>query len=187
MTKTTQIWGFSKLRVKIKKKSVISTYSIFQHVYGKHNLVSFYGRIVFWQKNCIVVFYIILGGGFQEETLGDISFRLQTKIMNFTTVFFYWKKYNQAQVLSILCNAICLQFSHYQAPLQSLGLFYWLHHVFQILSVILTNYHYIILTGYPRSNFLNYINYNEFTWKACFLVIYSSYQCPANFGKSTNL
>ena len=56
-TKTTQIWGF---RVKIKKKSVIPTYSIFQHVYGKHNLVSFYGRIVFWQENCIVVFYIIL-------------------------------------------------------------------------------------------------------------------------------
>jgi hypothetical protein len=45
-TKTTQIWGF---RVKIIKKSVIPTYSIFQHVYGKHNIVSFYGRIVFWQ------------------------------------------------------------------------------------------------------------------------------------------
>ena len=32
---------------KKKKKDVIPTYSIFQHVYGKHNLVSFYGRIVF--------------------------------------------------------------------------------------------------------------------------------------------
>ena len=34
---------------KLKKKSVIPTYmySIFQHVYGNHNLVSFYGRIVF--------------------------------------------------------------------------------------------------------------------------------------------
>jgi hypothetical protein len=37
-TKTTQIWWF---RVKIKKKGVIPTYSILQHVYGKHNLVSF--------------------------------------------------------------------------------------------------------------------------------------------------
>jgi hypothetical protein len=33
--------------VKKKKKNVIPNYSIFQHVYGKHNLVSFYGRIVF--------------------------------------------------------------------------------------------------------------------------------------------
>ena len=33
--------------VKKLKKDVIPTYSIFQHVYGKHNLVSFYGRIVF--------------------------------------------------------------------------------------------------------------------------------------------
>jgi hypothetical protein len=30
------------------------------------------------------------------------------------TVFFFRKKYNQdTQVLSIICNAICLQFSHY--------------------------------------------------------------------------
>jgi hypothetical protein len=45
-TKTTQKGGFSKLYVKIKK-DVKPTYSIFQHVYGKHKLVSFYGRIVF--------------------------------------------------------------------------------------------------------------------------------------------
>jgi hypothetical protein len=55
--------------------------------------------------------------------LGDISFKLETKIMNFMSVFFE-KKYNQAaQVLSIICNTICLQFSLYRAPLQSLGLF----------------------------------------------------------------
>jgi hypothetical protein len=36
--------------------------------------------------------------------LGDISFRLETKIMNFMCVFFL-KKYNQeTQVLSIICN-----------------------------------------------------------------------------------
>jgi hypothetical protein len=44
--------------------------------------------------------------------------------MNFMTGFFFRKKYNQeTQVLSIICNTICLQISHYQAPLQSLGLF----------------------------------------------------------------
>jgi hypothetical protein len=35
--KTTQKGGFSKLCVKIKKRYY--TYSIFQHVYGKHNLM----------------------------------------------------------------------------------------------------------------------------------------------------
>jgi hypothetical protein len=29
------------------KKDVIPTYLIFQHVYGKHNLVSFFDRIIF--------------------------------------------------------------------------------------------------------------------------------------------
>ena len=44
--------------------------------------------------------------------------------MNFMTVFFFEKNIIKAtQVLSIICNTICLQFSHYQAPLQSLGLF----------------------------------------------------------------
>ena len=40
-------------------------------------------------------FYIILVF-FQEETLGDNSFKLETKIMNFMTGFFFRKKYNQA-------------------------------------------------------------------------------------------
>jgi hypothetical protein len=54
----------------------------------------------------------------------DISFKLETKIMNFMTVFFFEKNIIKAtQVLSMICNTICLQFSHYQAPLQSLGLF----------------------------------------------------------------
>jgi hypothetical protein len=40
------------------------------------------------------------------------------------TGFFSEKNITKAtQVLSIICNTICLQFSHYQAPLQSLGLF----------------------------------------------------------------
>jgi hypothetical protein len=53
------------------------------------------------------------------------------------------------------------------------------------------------LKAYSRSNWFflfmlkvanfELFNYNEFTWKAYFLVIYSSYQCPANFGKSTDL
>ena len=52
-----------------------------------------------------------------------ISLKLETKIMNFMSVFFL-KKYNQVtQVLSIICNTICLQFFLYRAPLQNLGLF----------------------------------------------------------------
>jgi hypothetical protein len=42
-TKTTNM----RISCKNLKKSVIPTFSIFQHVYGKHNLVSFYGRVVF--------------------------------------------------------------------------------------------------------------------------------------------
>ena len=70
------------------KKSVIPT--IFQHVYGKHNLVSFYGRIVFWHRRFLYYSFF-----FQEKTQGDISFKLETKIMNFMTGFFFRKKYNQ--------------------------------------------------------------------------------------------
>ena len=44
-TKTTEKGGFNKLRVKIEK-DVILTYSFF-NTYSKHNLVSFFGRIVF--------------------------------------------------------------------------------------------------------------------------------------------
>jgi hypothetical protein len=36
--------------------------------------------------------------------------------------------------------------------------FYWFHHVFLILSVILTKYHYIILTDYPGIQFHRYIS-----------------------------
>ena len=36
--------------------------------------------------------------------------------------------------------------------------FYWFHHVFSILSVILTKYHYIILTDYPGIQFHRYIS-----------------------------
>jgi hypothetical protein len=54
---------------------------------------------------------------------GDISFKLKTKIMNFMSVFFEKNIIKSTQVLSIICNTICLQFSLYRAPLQSLGLF----------------------------------------------------------------
>ena len=52
--------------------------------------------------------------------LGDISFKLETKINN---VFFENNIIKSTQVLSIICNVIHLQFSLYRAPLQSLGLF----------------------------------------------------------------
>ena len=60
---------------------------------------------------------------FQEKTVGDISFKLETKIMNFMSVFFEKNIIKTTQVLSIICDTICLQFSLYQAPLQSLDLF----------------------------------------------------------------
>ena len=92
-TKTTQKGGFSKLCVKIKK-DVIPTYSIFQHVYGKHNLVSFFrpNRILTVELHRSFLYILFF---FQEKTLGDISFKLETKIMNFMSVFFLKKKYNQ--------------------------------------------------------------------------------------------
>ena len=44
--KTTQKGGFSKLCVKIKKRCYTDLFH-FSTLYGKHNLVSLYGRIVF--------------------------------------------------------------------------------------------------------------------------------------------
>ena len=46
--------------------------------------------------------------------LGDISFKLETNIMNFMSVFFLKNIINSTQVLSIICNTICLQFSLYR-------------------------------------------------------------------------
>jgi hypothetical protein len=43
--------------------------------------------------------------------------------MNFMSVFFEKNIIKTTQVLSVICNIICLQFSLYQAPLQSLGVF----------------------------------------------------------------
>ena len=65
------------------KKNVKPTYSIFQHVSIIY--ISFFSWIVFWQ-NWIVVFFIFF---FQEKTLGDVSFKLETKIMNFMSGFFF--------------------------------------------------------------------------------------------------
>jgi hypothetical protein len=72
--------------------------------------------------------------------------------MNFMSAFFLKKNIiKPTQVLSIICNRICLQFSLYRAPLQSLGLFLLISSRisdFKSISVILTKYHYIILTDY---------------------------------------
>jgi hypothetical protein len=65
------------------------------------------GKIV--NKLYCILLTTLVYSFFQEKMLGDISFKLETKIMNFMSVFFE-KKYNQAaQVLSIICNTICLQ------------------------------------------------------------------------------
>ena len=74
-------------------------------------------------------------------------------------------------MLSIICNTICLQFSLYRAPLQSLGLFL-------LISSRISDFIDI---------FLNYINFNQYLPATCFLAMYGSYQCPVNFGKDSRL
>jgi hypothetical protein len=121
-TKTTQKGWFSKLCVKIKK---ICYTDLLHFSTRKHNLVFFSAESYFDSR--IASSFFISFFFFQQKTLGDkvISFKLETKIMNFMTVFFFFENniIKPTQVLSIICNTICLQFSHYQAPLQNLGLF----------------------------------------------------------------
>ena len=76
-----------QLCVKIKKKC----YTDLLHFSTcEHKLVFFFlGRINFNSRITSYFFYIFFF--FQEKTLGDISFKLDTKIMNFMSVFF-WKK-----------------------------------------------------------------------------------------------
>jgi hypothetical protein len=92
------------------------------------------------------------------KTLGDIYFKLETKIMNCMSALFENNIIKPTQVLSIICNAICLQFSLYRAPLQRLGLFLLISSCITDLNVILTKYHYIILTDYPGIQFHRYIS-----------------------------
>jgi hypothetical protein len=56
----------------------------------------------------IIVFFIY--SFFQEKTIGDISFKLETKI----SLFFSKKNIIKSTQTSIICNTICLQFSLYQ-------------------------------------------------------------------------
>ena len=79
-------------RVKTLKKSVIPTYSIFQQVYV--SIIQYLFTAESYFDSRIVSSFFILFFFFQEKTLGDISFKLETKIMNFMT-FFSRKKYNQ--------------------------------------------------------------------------------------------
>ena len=61
---------------KNKKKDVIPTYSIFQHIYGKHNLVFFLrpNSILTVELHRSFLNIIFFSG----KTLGDISFKLET-------------------------------------------------------------------------------------------------------------
>ena len=81
-TKTTQKGGFSKLCVKIKK-DVIPTYSIFQHVSIIYYL---FPAESYFDSRIASLFFIY--SFLQAKTLGDISFKLEIKIMNFMSVFF---------------------------------------------------------------------------------------------------
>jgi hypothetical protein len=79
--------------------------------------------------------------------------------MNFMSVFFE-KKYNQGN-LSVVNNMQYNLFTIFplSGSFAEFGFFlYWCHHVFPILSVILTKYHYIILTDYPGIQFHRYIS-----------------------------
>ena len=73
--------------------------------------------------------------------------------MNFMTVFFFRKKYNQdnSSVVNTMQYNLFTIFP-LSGPFAEFG-FVFIDYVFQILSVILTKYHYIIVTDYPRSNF----------------------------------
>jgi hypothetical protein len=58
----------------------------------KHNLVSSSAESYFDSR--ITSYFLIYSFFFQEKTLGDISFKLETKLMNFMSVIFL-RKYNQ--------------------------------------------------------------------------------------------
>ena len=79
--------------------------------------------------------------------------------MNFMSGFFL-KKYNQVNS-SVVNNMQYNLFTIFPLsdPFAQFGfIFYWFHHVFPILSVILTKYHYIILTDYRGIQFHIYIS-----------------------------
>ena len=91
-TKMTKKGEFSKLCVKIIKKRC---YTDLLHFSTRtHNLISFFrpNSILTVELHRTRSFLYILF--FQQKTLGDISFKLETKIINFLSVFFE-KKYDQ--------------------------------------------------------------------------------------------
>ena len=71
--------------------------------------------------------------------------------MNFMTVFFLKKKYNQDN-LSVVNNMQYNLFTIFplSGPFAESGFVF----IDYITYFILTKYHYIILTDYPRSNFI---------------------------------
>jgi hypothetical protein len=83
------------IRAGTKRKTIKQDYTIHKLHFStrKHNLVFFF------RPNHILIvelhrrFLYIL---FQENTLGDISFKLETKISELHVCFFLKKKYNQA-------------------------------------------------------------------------------------------
>ena len=67
----------------------------------KHNLVSLFFPAESYFDSRIASYFIIFF--FQEKTLGDISFKLETKIMNFVSGFISKKNIiNSPQALSII-------------------------------------------------------------------------------------
>jgi hypothetical protein len=112
---------------------------------------------VIYKNYAFLFLFSIYSFFFQEKTLGGISFKLETKIMNFMTVFFF-----ENNIIKLkCCQYYAIQFVYNFPIIRPLCrvwvCFYCLHHVFQILSVILTKYHYIILTDYPGIQFHKYV------------------------------
>ena len=90
-TKTTQICGF---RVKFKKK-VLYRPTPFFNTYTVSIIWYLFTVESYFDSRIASSFFILFFFFLQEKTLGDISFKLETKIMNFMTGFFFEKKYNQ--------------------------------------------------------------------------------------------
>ena len=73
-----------QLCVKIKKRCYTDLLHFSTH---KHNLAFFFTAESYFNSR-IVSYFFIYSFFVQEKTLGDISFKLETKIMNFMSVFF---------------------------------------------------------------------------------------------------
>jgi hypothetical protein len=86
----TQKEGFSKLCVKIKKKMLNRPTPFFNTHTVSITFFNLFSAESYFDSR-IALYFFIYSFFFQEKTLGDISFKLETKIMNFMSGFFHKK------------------------------------------------------------------------------------------------